>query len=97
IALVDRFVRESPHKVILCGDFNDIPYSYTYQRMRRQLRNAFEDAGSGFGFTLNDDKLFFLRIDNQFYDKALNVHDFQTHRDVTYSDHFPISATYSFR
>jgi endonuclease/exonuclease/phosphatase family metal-dependent hydrolase len=97
IALVDRFVRESPYKVILCGDFNDIPYSYTYQRLRRHLRNAFEDAGSGFGFTLNDDKLFFLRIDNQFYDEALEVHNFKTHREVTYSDHFPISATYSFR
>jgi endonuclease/exonuclease/phosphatase family metal-dependent hydrolase len=97
IALVDRFVRESPHKVILCGDFNDIPYSYTYQRVRRHLRNAFEDAGSGFGFTLNDDKLFFLRIDNQFYDQALQVHHFKTHREVTYSDHFPISATYSIR
>ncbi len=97
IALVDRFVRESPHKVILCGDFNDIPYSYTYQRARRHLRNAFEVAGSGFGFTLNDDKLFFLRIDNQFYDEALEVHNFKTHREVEFSDHFPISATYSLR
>jgi len=97
IALVDRFVRESPHKVILCGDFNDIPYSYTYQRVRRHLRNAFEDAGRGFGFSLNDDKLFFLRIDNQFYDEGLKVHEFKTHREVDFSDHFPISATYSFR
>ncbi len=95
IALVDRFVRDSPHKVILCGDFNDIPYSYTYQRVRRHLRNAFEDAGNGFGFTLNNNKLFFLRIDNQFYDGDFQVYNFKTHRDMDDSDHFPVSATYS--
>jgi endonuclease/exonuclease/phosphatase family metal-dependent hydrolase len=42
-----------------------------------------------------DDKLFFLRIDNQFYDQDLQVHNFKTHREADFSDHFPISATYS--
>ncbi len=95
IALVDWYVRNSPYPVIVCGDFNDIPYSYTYQRLRKRLNNAFEEAGNGFGFTLKSSKLFFLRIDNQFYDKRLNVRSFQTHREVPYSDHFPISAVYS--
>lgn len=95
ISLVENFVDESPYPVILCGDFNEVPYSYVYQRVRRKLRNAFEDAGNGFGFTLNKKHLFFIRIDNQFYDKRLKVHAFDTHREVTYSDHFPISAVYS--
>jgi endonuclease/exonuclease/phosphatase family metal-dependent hydrolase len=95
IGLVEELVQKSPYPVILCGDFNEIPYSYVYQRIRRQLRNAFEDAGNGFGFTLNKQKLFFIRIDNQFYDSSLKAHSFTTHREVTYSDHFPISAVYS--
>ncbi len=94
-ALVDWYVRNSPHPVIVCGDFNEIPYTYTYHRIRRRLNNAFEDAGTGFGFTFNNSKLFFLRIDNQFYDKRLQVHSFQTHREASYSDHFPISGVYS--
>ncbi len=96
ITTLDRYIRSSPYPVIVCGDFNAVPYSFTYQKMRRNLNNAFEDAGNGFGFSYNDQKLFFLRIDNQFYtDERLSVYNFQTHRDVAFSDHFPISAMYT--
>ncbi len=94
IEVLEKYIKASPYKVIVCGDFNEVPYSYVYQQMRRRLSSSFEDAGNGFGFTLNN-ALFFLRIDNQFYDKRLKVDSFETHRDIPYSDHFPISATYS--
>jgi endonuclease/exonuclease/phosphatase family metal-dependent hydrolase len=92
---LEKYVKASPYKSIVCGDFNDIPYSYTYQKMSELLNNSFEDAGKGFGFTYNNGKLFFLRIDNQFYDDRLSVLDFHTHRNIPYSDHFPITAVYS--
>jgi endonuclease/exonuclease/phosphatase family metal-dependent hydrolase len=94
ISMLEEHIKASPHKVIVCGDFNDVPYSYTYQKMKNMLNNAFEEAGKGFGFTYNG-KIFFLRIDNQFVDERLKVLDFTTHRNVPFSDHFPISATYS--
>jgi endonuclease/exonuclease/phosphatase (EEP) superfamily protein YafD len=98
ITTLDRYIRNSPYPVIVCGDFNSVPYSFTYQKMRRNLGNAFEDAGNGFGFSYNDRKLFFLRIDNQFYsDDRLSAVDYQTHRSVDYSDHFPIAATYTIK
>lgn len=86
----------SPHRVIVCGDMNELPYSYPYVKLRRSLYNAFEKKGGGFGFSYNG-KLFFLRIDHQFYSKSLRLIDFHTHRDVKESDHFPISTIYSFR
>jgi endonuclease/exonuclease/phosphatase family metal-dependent hydrolase len=94
ISVLEEYIKASPHRVIVCGDFNDVPYSYTYQKMKNMLSNAFEEAGRGFGFTYNG-KLFFLRIDNQFVDERLQVIDFKTHRNIPYSDHFPITATYS--
>jgi endonuclease/exonuclease/phosphatase family metal-dependent hydrolase len=94
INVLEEHIKASPHKVIVCGDFNDVPYSYTYQKMKGMLNNAFEEAGKGFGFTYNG-KLFFLRIDNQFVDEKLRVIDFKTHRNIPYSDHFPITATYT--
>ncbi len=98
IGIVDSCIQQSPYPVIVCGDFNSMPYSYTYQKMRRQLSNAFEDAGNGFGFSYRDPKLFFLRIDNQFYSESrLSAYDFQTHREVEFSDHFPITATYTLK
>lgn len=94
ISILEKHIKASPYKVIVCGDFNDIPYSYTYQKLRKYLYNSFEEAGNGFGFTYNG-KLFFLRIDNQFFDPRLRVVNFKTHREVGYSDHFPITATYA--
>ncbi len=87
-------IRRSPHRVILCGDLNEVPYSYVYFALRRLLNNAFEKAGNGFGFTYNG-KLFFLRIDNQFFGDKIKIHSFSTHRKVDYSDHFPLTAIYS--
>lgn len=79
------------HKTILCGDFNDLPYSYTYRRLSSRLDNAFEQEGNGFGFTFNG-KIPFLRIDHVFVGEGIKTRSFTTHKDVKYSDHCPISA-----
>jgi endonuclease/exonuclease/phosphatase family metal-dependent hydrolase len=86
-------MENSPYVNILVGDFNDVPYSYTYFNLRKNMNNAFEQGGSGFGFTYNK-VLFFLRIDNIFYDDPLILKLFKTHKEVDYSDHYPISATF---
>lgn len=93
IRLVEEQVAHSPYPVIVTGDFNDTPYSVVYERLRRRLSNAFEDAGHGFGFTLNRAPKT-IRIDNQFYDSRLQVLDFNTYRDQPYSDHFPVEGRY---
>ena len=87
-------ISQSPYRTVVCGDFNDIPYSYTYLKLKQFLHNAFEEAGNGLGFSYNG-RLFFLRIDNQFYSDGLKAHHFSTNRKVLYSDHFPIKAYYS--
>lgn len=89
-----KHIKVSPYPVILLGDFNDVPYSYTYVTIREVLKNAFEAAGFGFGFTFNR-VLFFLRIDNIFYSKVLNPLRFKTLRGADYSDHYPIKAVFS--
>ena len=94
VELLAQHISECPYPVILCGDLNDMPYSYTYFKLRRVLNNAFEHAGNGFGFTYNG-KLFFLRIDNQFYSSNVRVHRFDTFRKVKFSDHFPVKGLYS--
>ena len=87
-------IKTCPYKIILCGDLNELPYSYPYFSIRGVLNNAFEKAGNGFGFSYNG-KLFFLRIDNQFFSDEIEIHDFMTHRNINYSDHFPLTAYYS--
>ena len=86
-------VRESPYRAIVCGDFNDIPFSYTYNELAEVMENAFVKAGTGIGATYNG-PLPFLRIDNQFYTTGLRAVGFETHHEMSLSDHYPISATY---
>ena len=86
-------VQESPYPVIVAGDFNDIPFSYTYSELAKNLDNAFVEAGNGIGATYNG-PLPFLRIDNQFYSEGLRAIDFQVHHEMGLSDHFPVSAKY---
>lgn len=94
LGILEEHMRNSPHVNILVGDFNDMPYSYTYFGLRKNMKNAFEEAGSGFGFTYNK-VLFFLRIDNIFFDEPLKIKQFKTHKEVDYSDHYPISAVFT--
>jgi endonuclease/exonuclease/phosphatase family metal-dependent hydrolase len=93
VKILSEHIEKSPYPVIVAGDFNDVPYSYTYFTLKSILLNAFEEAGRGFGFTYNR-VLVFLRIDNIFYDKTLSIKQFKTHREVDYSDHYPISAVF---
>lgn len=82
------------YPILIAGDFNDVPYSYNYFKVRRSFSNAFEKAGSGLGFTYNGD-LPFLRIDNQFFNEEIQVHSFETIDSVDYSDHYAILGIYS--
>lgn len=82
-------IAQSPYPVILCGDFNDLPGSYTYNKMKGHLADAFTRKGFGFGRTFN---LFSptLRIDYIFYDPAaLKVTRYQS-PPTTLSDHNPV-------
>ncbi len=97
VEVVEDQIRQSPYPVLLVGDFNDTPYSVVYERLRRLLRNSFEDAGRGFGFSLNRAPRY-IRIDNQFYDPHhLQPLDFQTHRDFPFSDHYPVEGLYALK
>jgi endonuclease/exonuclease/phosphatase family metal-dependent hydrolase len=93
---VERLIEESEYPVILCGDFNETPYGTAYGNIRDRLKNAFEEKGNGFGFTLNRSPKI-VRIDNQFCSESVKVLDFQTFDKIKYSDHYPILGRYKIR
>lgn len=83
-------IRQSPHPVIVCGDFNDTPVSYTYHSVRGKLRDAFIYSGSGTGNTYRGNFPSF-RIDYIFHSSGLKSTNFRSDR-LRLSDHFPISC-----
>lgn len=86
-----RHIDNSPYPVIVCGDFNDTPVSYVYRTMRDDLKDAFEEAGVGFGGTYNG-RLPSFRIDYIFHSPQFDAYNFKRF-PLNYSDHFPIIVT----
>jgi len=82
-----------PFPYIICGDFNDTPYSYNYFTLKQHFANAFEDAGNGFGFSFNS-LLFFLRIDHHFFNGKIEAVNYRVDRSMKISDHFPTRGFY---
>lgn len=85
---------ESPYKVIVCGDFNDVPSSYTYAKMKGDLKDAFKEVGSGLGWTF-EKSLYRLRIDYILYDSSFDATSFKT-TVLQASDHYPIQVDFKF-
>lgn len=86
----------SPYPVVLCGDFNDLPGSYTYMKMRGDLEDAFVQKGAGFGRTYNRFSPT-MRIDYIFYDpEAMKILGFRTPA-TSLSDHNPVIANFELK
>lgn len=81
---------KSPYPVIVCGDFNDVPNSYSYNTIGKGLKNAFIEKGSGIGRTFSGISPT-LRIDNIFAADRFTVNQF-LRIPKKLSDHFPIFA-----
>jgi len=47
--MVRRQLDASPYPLVICGDFNDVPNSYTYFHIRGKLQDAFIAKGFGIG------------------------------------------------
>jgi endonuclease/exonuclease/phosphatase (EEP) superfamily protein YafD len=90
---INRLIQQSQFPVIVVGDLNETPYGWAYGTIRERLKNSFEEAGRGFGFTLNRSP-YLVRIDNQFFSNDWKVIQFRTLRNINYSDHFPLIADY---
>jgi endonuclease/exonuclease/phosphatase family metal-dependent hydrolase len=89
--VVAQEIQESPYANIVCGDFNDIPSSYSYFKIRGNMNDAFLQKGFGLGATYNGISPV-LRIDNIFYSNAkFETIGFEKCK-VSYSDHYPIIA-----
>ena len=81
-------MREAQVPIIVCGDFNDVPYSYVYNTRLGDKIDGFKECGSGFMHTFRGGKKM-VRIDYIFHDKALHGLSYYK-KDLSYSDHYPV-------
>jgi len=96
VDIIADHIQKSPHPVIITGDFNDTPVSYTYRKLRKQdLNDAFVESGTGTGNSYVS-RLPVFRIDYILHSKQLQSFYFNSHKEVVLSDHYPQQCEFSF-
>lgn len=90
VDIVSDMIKNAPYNVLVCGDFNDTPVSYTYKTMRGDLKDSFITSGRGISNTYHGRAPQF-RIDYIFHSKSFNSANYRRHK-VKYSDHYPVST-----
>jgi endonuclease/exonuclease/phosphatase family metal-dependent hydrolase len=88
--IIEEVRNNSPYPVLFTGDLNDVPNSYTYFKVRGELRDAFLEKGYGLGRTFRGLSPT-LRIDYIFSDSRFSVAQFKREKK-NYSDHYMLVA-----
>lgn len=87
-------IKKCKYPIIICGDMNNSAFSYIYRNIKGKLKDAFEEAGEGFGATYKF-KYYPARIDYIFIDTKMKVKQFESFSDFENSDHYPIMTRLS--
>ncbi|MCI1648702.1 MAG: endonuclease/exonuclease/phosphatase family protein [Bacteroides sp.] len=84
-----RIIDASPYPVIVCGDFNSLPSSYTYHQLAKRLKDGFKTCGRGYMYTYRYYK-HLLRIDYIFHSTAFEGLNYYSPKQEFCSDHNPV-------
>jgi len=88
--IIAGHIKSSPYPVVVCGDFNDTPSSYSYNQLSKDLSDAFKESGRGIGQTYAG-KMPSFRIDYILHDPKFTSVEYNRIREPL-SDHYPVTA-----
>jgi endonuclease/exonuclease/phosphatase family metal-dependent hydrolase len=77
------------YPIIVCGDFNDTPISYTRHTIAQGLTDCFVESGNGLGVSYNR-KGFNFRIDHLMTSEHFVPYRCRIDSKIEYSDHYPL-------
>ncbi len=85
VGIVKQSVLNCDLPKVICGDFNDIPVSYSYRQLSAGMRDAFVEAGRGLETTYKGSMPSF-RIDYVLFDNPMRAVNYKSIKEVP-SDH----------
>lgn len=86
---VAEYVRSCHGNVILCGDFNDNPLSYTHHVLEKELTDCYVATANGPGTTYHHNAIF-VRIDNIMCSSDWQPYSCKVDKSIVASDHYPV-------
>lgn len=86
--IVRQFADTSSYPIVICGDFNDTPASYTYHKIKGPLKDSFRSCGNGYAYTFRGLHRL-LRIDYILYSPSLTCTGYRS-PSLEWSDHNPV-------
>ncbi len=94
VEAVCRYIQKHrQYPILLCGDFNDNPISYTRYRIAKELTDCYAATGRGLGLSYNQ-KGFPFRIDHIFCSSELTPYQCHVDAKIDASDHYPIICSF---
>jgi len=94
--LISQIIKENKNPyIIVCGDFNDTPISYSRYKIKGKLRDAFVDSGCGLGITYNKYR-FLFRIDYILHSNNIKSYNCTVGK-LKSSDHYPLWCYLQFK
>ena len=96
VEILSAHMKYSPYPVLICGDFNDTPSSYTYRTLSKGKNDAFVKAGKEWIGSTYAGRFPAFRIDYMLYDDFFTAVSYQK-KEVNLSDHYPVIAQFVFK
>ncbi|MDR3046794.1 MAG: endonuclease/exonuclease/phosphatase family protein [Bacteroidales bacterium] len=94
---VRKHIEECQYPVIICGDFNDTPTSYSVNEVGSGFTDTYRLSGKGRGTTYHGKHFPSYRIDYIFHDKKFHSYGHTVNTSISVSDHYPIYSYISIK
>ncbi|MCL2246089.1 MAG: endonuclease/exonuclease/phosphatase family protein [Lentimicrobiaceae bacterium] len=88
--VLKKHLKACPHFIILCGDLNDSPASFAYNKVAKKLKDSFRESGKGMARTYLGQIFPKFRIDYILHDKTFKSYGHTVSTNIPISDHYPI-------
>ncbi len=94
--IIAEEIAQSPYPVVACGDFNDVPQSYAYHTIAKNMTDIIIATKWGYHYTFHSNGIL-VNIDHVLASKNRIIPLSSNIIHIDYSDHYPVLAEFQIK